>query len=300
MPWHVAGVTASGAVPLGAAGTGGLVVTVAVIVSALLHASWNAIAHHITDRDVSAALIGAACAMVAIFIVPWVRIPAGPAWPCLIGSVIVHVGYLSLLMRSYGLGDFNRMYPLARGTSPLVVAVIAVTVVGQPLSFSHAGGVVAISAGLAVLVFAGGAFTPRDRPGVIAAVLTGLTIATYTVLDGVGVRVADSTLGYIGWLFLLQGLVIPLLILRRRGRSLLTDVRPYLALGLTSGVVSLLAYGIVIWAQTRSNLAAVSALRETSILFGALIGVLFFHERLGRWRIVGAAIAVCGVVLLNT
>jgi drug/metabolite transporter (DMT)-like permease len=202
-------------------------------------------------------------------------------------------------MRSYRLGDFNRMYPLARGTSPLVVAVLAVTVVGQPLSASHAAGVLAISAGLAVLVLAGGLFHPADRSAVTAAVMTGLAIATYTVLDGVGVRHSGSTLGYIGWLFLLQGPIFPLLVLGQRGGRLFAEARPFLVLGLASGLISVVAYGIVIWAQTRSNLASVAALRELSIVFAALIGMVFFHERFGAVRIFGATLAVIGVLLLN-
>ncbi len=279
--------------------TGGLGVTSAVIFAALLHAIWNAAAHRINDQAVASALIGSACAVAGLCLVPWVRVPSGAAWPYLLGSVAVHVVYLLLLMRSYRLGDFGRMYPLARGTSPLVVALLTVLVVGQPLSATHAAGVATICAGLAVLVMAGGAFHSSDRVAVTAAVLTGLTIAAYTVLDGVGVRHAGSTLGYIGWLFLMQGPVFPLLMLAQRRRRLLADVRPFLLIGLVSGLVSVLAYGIVIWAQTRSNLASVAALRELSIVFAALIGLIFFHERFGVLRTVGAALAVVGVLLLN-
>lgn len=295
MPLLAAGLGGSGA-----AASGGLGVTAAVLVAALLHAAWNAVAHRITDPAVASSLIGSACAVAGLGLVLCVRVPSGAAWPYLLGSAAMHVVYLLLLLRSYRLGDFNRMYPLARGTSPLVVAVLAVTVVGQPLSLAHAGGVVVISAGLAVLVLAGGVIKASDRAAVIAAVLTGLAIATYTVLDGVGVRHSGSTLGYIGWLFLLQGVVFPLIVLAQRGGSLVADARPFLALGLASGLVSVVAYGIVIWAQTRSNLASVAALRELSIVFAALIGMVFFHERFGLLRTLGAALAVAGVLLLNS
>lgn len=279
--------------------SGGLGVTSAVVFAALLHASWNAVAHRINDRAVATTLIGCASAVAGLVVVPLVAVPAGAAWSYLLGSVAMHVVYLLLLMRSYRLGDFNRMYPLARGTSPLLVAVLAVTVVGQSLSLVHAAGVAAISAGLAVLVLAGGVFRSADRAAVTAAVLTGLAIATYTVLDGVGVRHSGSTLGYIGWLFLIQGPIFPLLVVAQRRRRLFAEVRPHLALGLLSGLVSVLAYGIVIWAQTRSNLAAVAALRETSIVFAALIGMVFVHERFGALRTVGSVLAVAGVLLLN-
>ena len=158
---------------------------------------------------------------------------------------------------------------------------------------------ITISAGLAVLAFAGGLLHKVDRAAVAAAALTGLAIATYTVLDGVGVRRSGTTIGYIGWLFLLQGPLVPLFVLARRGRRLGRDVRPYLVVGLSSGVISVVAYGIVVWAQTRSSLASVAALRETSIIFAALIGMVLFHERFGIVRTVGASLAVVGILLLN-
>jgi len=294
---HAAVTLTTSAVPHSSSET--LAVTAAVVLAALLHAGWNAAAHRISDRVIGFALIGAGYTAVSAALVPWVAVPLGGAWPYLLGSVALHSVYNLLLMRSYQLGDFNQMYPLARGTSPLVVAIVAVTVVGQSLHADQAAGVVIISAGLAVLVFSGGGVTCAGRPAITAAILTGLCIATYTVLDGVGVRSAHSTAGYIGWLFLLQGPIAPVAVAITRRTRVLRDCRGVWVPGLTSGVVSLAAYGIVIWAQTRSNLASVAALREVSILFGAVIGVVFLRERFGAWRIAGAAFVVAGVVLLT-
>ncbi len=277
----------------------GFGVTSAVILAALLHASWNAAAHRIDDRLVGFALMGAAVALLPLAVLPFVATPAAGAWPYLLASATTHVVYMTLLLTSYRLGDFSQTYPLARGTSPLVVAIIAVTIVHQHLPPAHALGVVVVSIGLGVLVFSGG-LAQTSRGAVVAAIATGLSIATYTVLDGVGVRAAHSTLGYICWLFILQGPVFPIVLVARRGRRTVADSRPVLAIGLLSGFVSIVAYGIVIWAQTRSNLASVSALRETSILFGALIGLVVFKERFGRQRIVGAALTVIGIVLLTS
>jgi drug/metabolite transporter (DMT)-like permease len=229
---------------------------------------------------------------------PWVGLPSTAAWPFLLGSVLVHLAYNLLLLRSYQLGDFGQTYPLARGTAPLVVALVSVTVVGQRLDLLEVLGIVAISAGLVVLVVGRGRFR-AGRPAVIAALMTGLAIATYTVLDGVGVRRADGTAAYIAWLFALQGPVIAAAIgLRRPG--ILRACRPLLVPGLLSGVVSLAAYGLVIWAQNRGQLAAVAALRECSIVFGALIGAVLFHERLGPLRVVGSVIVLTGVLVLAT
>lgn len=270
----------------------------AVLTAALLHAVWNAIAHGVSDRQVGFFLLNVATGAASLPFLPLVGLPAAGAWPFLLGSVAVHVAYNLLLLRSYQLGDFGQTYPLARGTAPLVVAIVSVTVVGQPLGVAEALGVLTISAGLVVLVLGRGSFS-ASRPAVLAALTTGLSIATYTVLDGVGVRHAQNTLAYIAWLFALQGPLIAVIVAGRR-RGILADSRPLLLPGLTSGVVSLAAYGLVIWAQSRGQLATVASLREVSIVFGAVIGAVVFHERLGWVRVVGAAIVLTGVVLLAT
>jgi drug/metabolite transporter (DMT)-like permease len=274
-------------------------VTLAVLGAATLHAGWNAAAHRVTDRLVGFVLIGVTCSVCAVLLLPFVAAPAGAAWPFILGSVATHVVYNLMLMRSYSIGDFNQMYPLARGTSPWVVAIAAAIFVGERLSTVRLLGVVVISLGLITLVGAGGRPGRREIPALSAAVLTGLAIATYTVLDGIGVRRSGSTGGYVAWLFLLQGLPLPIGALAVHGRPLLARCRPVLGLGVLSGVASFAAYAIVIWAQTRAPLATVAALREVSIVVGAILGAVLFHERFGRWRVVGSALAVTGIVLLQ-
>jgi drug/metabolite transporter (DMT)-like permease len=152
---------------------------------------------------------------------------------------------------------------------------------------------------LATLVLAAGVPTRDARPAVAAAVLTGVVIATYTTLDGLGVRHAGSVAGYAGWLFLLQGPALPLGALAVRRRRLWHDVRPHLLVGLTGGVLSLAAYALVLWAQTRGALAAVAALRETSVVLGAVIGTFVFREPFGRRRTAATVLVAAGVVLIN-
>jgi drug/metabolite transporter (DMT)-like permease len=274
-------------------------VTFAVLGAATLHAGWNAAAHGITDRLVGFVLIGASCSLCALLVLPFVAAPARAAWPFIIASFLTHIAYNLLLMRSYELGDFNQMYPLARGTSPLVVAVAAAVFVGEDLSLTHLLGVIVISVGLMTLVGAGGRPGRHELPALSAAVITGLAIATYTVLDGVGVRRSGSTGGYIAWLFLLQGLAMPIGAFAVRGRSMFTRMRGLVLIGVLSGVASFAAYGIVIWAQTQAPLATVAALREVSIVVGAILGALLFHERFGKWRVIGSTLAVIGIALLE-
>jgi drug/metabolite transporter (DMT)-like permease len=273
-----------------------LSVTLAVLAAAVTHATWNAIAHGIKDQLLSFALIGVGGIVVAIPLIILAPMPRADCWPYLLGSIVIHVFYNLLLMRCYRLGEFGQVYPLARGTSPLVVTILAAIFVHERLGWPQITGVLVVSAGLATLVLAG------RRPGraaFLAAVGTGLTIAAYTTVDGVGVRLSGSSIGYIGWLMLLESLCVPMFALARR-REVLLKQRPRILLaGLAAGALSVLAYGLVLWAQTRGALAPIAALRETSVIFGAIIGTLIFREPFGRTRVAATVLVVTGIILLN-
>jgi drug/metabolite transporter (DMT)-like permease len=274
-------------------------VTLAVLGAAVLHAGWNAAAHRVDDRLVGSVLIEATCAVLSALLIPFVAVPSAAAWPFLLGSAATHVAYMLLLMASYRTGDFNQVYPLARGTSPWVVAIVADVTVGEHLGPVHLAGVVVVSAGLATLVGAGGRPGRAELPALTAAVVTGLSIALYTVLDGVGVRRSGSTGGYVAYLFLLQGLALSAGAFAVKGPELARRCRGLLGIGVLSGMASLAAYAIVIWAQTRAPLATVAALREVAIVVGAVLGAVLFDEAFGRWRVVGSVIVVTGIFLLQ-
>jgi drug/metabolite transporter (DMT)-like permease len=197
-------------------------------------------------------------------------------------------------MASYRLADFSQAYPLARGTSPLVVTVLAAVFVGEVPSLPVLTGVVIVSLGLGSLMLAGGRPSRRDAPAIAAAVATGLTIATYSTIDGVGVRESGSAAGYTGWLLLMESSLLVTYAFTQLGQ-----VRRHLWLGSLGGALSVLAYGLVLWAQTRGALAPIAALRESSIIAGALIGTVFFHERFGQSRVVATAVVFVGIVLVT-
>ena len=273
-----------------------LTVTLAVLAAAVTHATWNAIAHGIKDQTLAFALIGVGGIVVAIPLIFVAAMPRPDCWPYLLASIVIHVFYNLLLMRCYRLGEFGQVYPLARGTSPLVVTILAAVFVHEHLAWPQIAGVVVVSAGLAFLVFGG------RRPGrgaFLAAVGTGLTIAAYTTVDGVGVRASASPVGYIGWLILLQSLCVPLFAAVRRRDVLVKQPRRILLSGLLAGALSVLAYGLVLWAQTRGALAPIAALRETSVIFGAIIGTLIFREPFGRSRVAATVLVVAGILMLN-
>lgn len=273
-----------------------LTVTFAVIAAAVTHAAWNAIAHGIRDQTLAFALIGLGGIAVGIPLVILAAMPHGACWPYLLGSVAIHVFYNLLLMQCYRLGEFSQVYPLARGTSPLVVTILAAIFVHEDLALPQIVGVLVVSGGLATLVLAG------RRPGrgaFAAAVGTGLTIAAYTTVDGVGVRLSGSPVGYIGWLMVLESLCVPMFAAFRRRDVLLKQPKRILLGGLAAGALSVLAYGLVLWAQTRGALAPIAALRETSVIFGAIIGTLVFREPFGRTRVAATVLVAAGIVLLN-
>jgi drug/metabolite transporter (DMT)-like permease len=257
---------------------------------------------------------------VAIPLVILSPFPLSACWPYLLASIVIHVFYNLLLMRSYRYGEFGQVYPLARGTSPLVVTVLAAVFAAERPSAAQVAGVLVVSCGLALLVLAGrtgrraaarggsgggsgggaGRGGGLGRAALVAAVGTGLTIAAYTTVDGLGVRLSGSSVAYIGWLMLLESLCVPAWALARRRDVLLSGTSwRVLGSGLLAGGLSVLAYGLVLWAQTRGDLAPIAALRETSVIFGAVIATVVFHEPFGRWRIAATLLVVVGVLLLN-
>ena len=272
---------------------------VAVLVAAVLHATWNALAHNIGDTLAGFVVICLAETAICAVLVLLVPLPPARVWPFIAVSAVLEVGYQFALLNAYRLGEFGQMYPIARGTSPWVVALVATTVLGQPLPPAELAGVLVISAGLVGLAFAGGVPTRAQFPALFAALGTGVVIASYTLVDGVGVRRAGGVLPYIAWIFLLQGPVVPLYALARYRRGLVVRLRPVWVRGLVGGALSLLAYGLVVWAQAHGALAPIAALRETSIVIATVIATLVFRERFGRVRLVASTAVVVGILLLN-
>ncbi|MDQ0761441.1 DMT family transporter [Streptomyces canus] len=273
-------------------------VTAAVLLAAITHASWNAIAHQITDKLVGFTLISGGGMLIGLAIIPFAAVPAAGAWPYLLASSCIHIAYYALLMKSFQLGDFGQAYPIARGTAPLVVTVLAALFAHEVPDGWAAAGIALSCAGLTGVALWGLRGRRPNWPAIGAALATGLTIAAYTVVDGLGVRASGSSLGYIVWLMAVQGVVIPAYALTRwRGRSVAV-LRPFAGVGLVGAALSVAAYGLVLWAQTKAELAPVAALRESSIIVGAAIGAVFFKERFGAPRIAAAGLLVVGIGLM--
>ncbi|MGW0081197.1 EamA family transporter [Streptomyces sp. NPDC003393] len=273
-------------------------VTAAVLLAAVTHACWNALAHKIPDKLAGFTLISGGGLLIGAVLAVFTAVPAAGAWPYLIASAAIHIVYYGLLMTSFRLGDFGQAYPIARGTAPLVVTVLAAVFAHEVPDRWVAAGIALSCAGLTGVALWGLRGRRPNWAAVGAALATGLSIAAYTVVDGLGVRASGTPLGYIAWLMAVQGLVIPAYAVRRLRPRPAAALRPHAALGLLGAALSVTAYGLVLWAQTRADLAPVSALRESSILVGAAIGALFFKERFGAPRLAAAGLLVVGIGLM--
>lgn len=269
-----------------------------LLLAAVLHASWNALVKMSSDRLLTQALVIGTGSVVAALAVPFVAVPLPAAWPCVALSVVAHTGYYAFLVQGYEHGDLSQVYPLARGVAPLLVALMAALLVGETLGPVQSAGVVLVSLGIASLAFFGNGRGPRATRPVIFALITGLFITFYTLVDGIGVRLAGSAAGYVTWIFLLDGIPLVLFVLwRRRGRVgafLSNEWRP----GVFGGLIAATGYAIVVWAMGRSGLAHVASLRETSVLIAALIGTRILGEASLGTRVAAAACVAAGNALL--
>ena len=269
-----------------------------VVGAGVLHAVWNAIAKYVDDRLTAFAMIGVVSTLAGaatLIVTGW---PSGAAVPFAVASAALHIAYDLALMHSYRLGAFNQTYPIARGTSPLTVALGAYFLAHEHLPAVALAGVVVLAVGLMSLAFSSGRLGRAELPAVGAAVLTGLAIASYTLVDGLGVRRAHDPLAYAALLFVLLGPVFPAVVLVRRPLSVWRP-GPAVTRGLIAGALTLAAYTIVLWAQTRAPLADVAALRETSVVWAAIIGTVFLKERFGGRRVTAAILVATGIALIS-
>lgn len=282
-------------------------VLLAVLLGAALHASWNALIKSSEDKALDTALIHGLGTVTALPLLAVFGPPPAAAWPYVLGSTLIHIGYYTSLAGAYRHGDLGLTYPLMRGSAPLLVALASHAVIGEGLSPLAWLGVFALCAGVLTLGLSRGALRgqgdeARRRTALRYALTNALFIAAYTLVDGIGVRVSGNAPAYVSALFLFDGLPYLGLVLWQR-RADLAPVRAYAArrwpVALLGTTASLGSYGIALWAMTHAPVAMVAALRETSVLFAALLGTWLLREPFGWQRAMGTGVIVGGVVLLR-
>lgn len=268
-----------------------------VLFGALLHASWNVVVKSSTDKALDTALIhllGSIIALPLVLVVGW---PPMVAWPFILASVIIHIAYYVALTGAYKHGDMGLTYPLMRGVAPMLVAVSAFTTMGEQLSPLAWAGVIGVCSGVLVLGLSRQAID--NRRATLFALANAVVIAVYTVVDALGARASGNALQYVVALFVLDGWPFALMVLSRRGRAAWPYARSRWPIAAGGALASLGSYGIALWAMTRAPVATVAALRETSVLFAALLGSWLLKERFTARRALGTLVIVGGVMALR-
>jgi drug/metabolite transporter (DMT)-like permease len=270
-----------------------------VLLAALLHASWNAMAKSGGTPQFSIAsyrLISAFCCLPLLFLFP---LPLAASWPMLLASAIIHTAYYVTLSMSYRSGDLSQVYPLFRGLAPVLVVLGAALFANEYLPSGAMIGIGLVSAGLISITFAGGAVGKIPAAALRWGLATSVLIAAYTVADGIGVRAAGNPFSYIIWLFVLEPIPIGLWLLARDRAAWFGYMRAKPGKITAGALAAATAYAMVIYAMGVAPMAMVSSLRETSVIFAALIGTLMFREPFGRQRIIAAILVCLGVVLIK-
>jgi drug/metabolite transporter (DMT)-like permease len=272
----------------------------AVLFAAACHAGWNALIKVGHDPLSTAALIALGSAGLGLICLPFAGIPGCASWPWLIGSVLIHLFYFAALIESYRVGDLGQVYALARGSAPLMTAAVSVFFVGEHLTRLGWSGIASLAAGVLLLSARGGRdLAALDRRSISYALLTALSICAYSVTDGIGARLSLNPQAYVLWLLVCSAFVLVPYALWRDHRAVAATVSRFWLRGLVGGALQALSYGIVLWAMTRSPIAIVASLRETSVLFAAALSVIVLKEALRAVRIAAAVLIVCGLILIR-
>lgn len=271
-----------------------------VLFAALLHASWNALVKSASDTFLATVLVAAGAGAIAALALPFMALPHSASWPCIGASALVQLGYYRLLVLAYRSGDMSHAYPLMRGTSPLLVAVASAPLIGERLNPAQWLAVLCICGGIMALTFcARRQATAGNRNGTVYALLTACLIATYTMIDGLGVRLSGAPLAYTLWIFLLTAVGLIAWTAWLRPGQLVPYARANLKVAALGGFGTLGSYGIALWAMTLAPVAAVAALRETSILFATAIAALVLREHISARRYLAIGMVACGAAVMR-
>jgi len=271
-----------------------LPVTAAVLGAALLHAAWNTLVKGSQDKELDTYAIAGGCGVLAASLLPFLPLPAPAAWPWLAGSAAVHILYFVFLAGAYRYGELSYAYPIMRGGGPMIVAASAVLAFGEKLSDGEWFGVLLVCGG--IVAFASGA---HDRRATLFALANAVVIGAYTLIDAQGARASAAPVSYTLWFFAANAVVIIALGMAKRGRAVPQYLGRHWRRALLGGACSVGSYAIALWAMTRAPVALVAVLRETSVIFAAVLAALVLKEKLTRRRLFGTGAVLAGLILLR-
>lgn len=274
-------------------------VFIAVIGAALLHASWNALVKGGSDKTMRMGAVIIGHVPLAVISLCFVPTPAPASLPYMAGGILLHFGYQVFLLKSYEAGDLTQVYPIARGSAPLIVALFSVTVLGVHLTTLQLLAILIIGCGIISLVLVRRADGQRNGHAALMALITGIFIASYSLVDGMGARVAGTSLGFYSYLGIANAICMAVYIRLKSPTTLTAIATKGRGIFIWGGGASFVAYAIVTWAFTQAPIALVTALRETSIVFALLIGVFFLKERLDLIKVFSTLTTLLGAILLR-
>jgi len=267
-----------------------------IMLGAALHATWNAVVKGGDNKLLTTCMIASIASLIAATVIPFLELPAKESWPFIGASVILQVVYFVLVASTYRIADMSQTYPIMRGTAPLLVATASVGLLSESLSSFAWLGIAIICIGVLSMAAAP---SIGQRKGMLLALVNAAVIAGYTLIDGVGVRKSGAPAAYTLWIFLLTGLALAVWAFAVRRREFCRYLARHWRPGVIGGFGTVVSYGLALWAMTAAPIATVSALRETSILFGVVISALVLKERLTRRRIMAACIIASGAMVLR-
>lgn len=270
-----------------------------ILLSAVMHAGWNFLVKHGSDGQLDTVGFAVGCSIIAIWLLPMVGLPNPACYPWLAATLVVHVAYFLLLAEAYKHVDFSLAYPLMRGSAPVLIVLMAPWL-GEVISALQIVGVVMIALGLGLPAWIGKPWQADNHRGLMICLVNAVVIALYTVLDGIGVRLSGHAASYTLWLFLFNSWGILAVIIWRRSLAEVTQhMRQSWRKATLGAAMSMTSYGIVLWAMTQTSIPVVAALRETSVIFAALLGTWLLKEQMGIWRILGAAFVGLGAAVIR-
>jgi len=276
----------------------GFVMT-AVLFAALLHASWNAVIKSGTSKVLDIALVVCGAGLIAAATLFFLPLPAAESLPYLAVSAVIQLAYFAVIAAVYRTGDLSYVYPIMRGSAPLLTAVVAGIFVAEPLATASWAGIVCISAGILLLAAGQWRSGRFDLVQTFLALGNAALICIYTVVDGIGTRLSGNAFSYVGWMMALDGIAMAAFVLARYRQEAMREFPQRWHLGLGGGVCAWASYGIALWAMTHAPVAMVAALRETSVIFAAIIAAVVLKEKFSNVRYAAAFLVCAGAALLK-
>jgi len=271
-----------------------LPIAAAVLGAALLHAAWNTLVKSSKDKELDTYAVAAGSGVLALIIIPILPAPAAASWPWLAGSAAVHILYFVFLAGAYRYGELSYVYPIMRGGGPMIVAASGAAVFAEALGGGQWLGVLLVCGG--IVAFASGA---HDRRATLFALANAVVIGAYTLIDAQGVRASAAPASYTLWFFAANGLVIIAMGWLKRGSTVPRYLGLHWRRALLGGACSVGSYGIALWAMTRAPVALVAVLRETAVIFAAVLAALVLKEKLTRRRLFATGAVLAGLIFLK-